>query len=985
VTWSLILFRGDYKCVFSEHISLRGLITTSLTPFIRKLFYQWHDSLPCFQDDKEIILNLKEFLNLQDFGVSSFENNLSSVIREGLMDKCRSFTTRGFSGDIQEERTTLDFDKSFGFNYLIEEGKSKLNHNLKVYIELYNLKSDAEVCIYERNSKGPVPKVLSKEYASISTRKVSVNDLSTDDETQDLYTRVSNRRLEEKNRMLPYLLYDFKSADGEIDTLKGVICCLQRISERFTQLSTVEQLNEIGVVKVTLKSLRHVAQLAFGKLSEEDATLLRRTNYTKYRCYVAKRREVQDQFVTIGVVEMALSLLSLRQPHISKQCLKLLCFLLEAGNTVCQTRFFKIVSQTPNPQFMSYVHSFIQNSKDLLNDQTLTSTDLVSDRINIKVLTLIFRVLQLLCEGHNNVAQTYLLRQVEKTQEFNIVNTTLSFWKEMIDPRKKDLFQTENFYPLNIQLLKTIIEYSQGCTEVQNELFERNVVDYIVHVFNFENFEKIDGQYDFDKVKIYNPHNLKLSAGILLLSLLEGAKGGPGDQIATEICSDDHKLNSIEQQLIIYDLDMNVNFFIDCGFGFQYIKWEITKSLRNVIASFFYDDFEVHNIERELGFTFYCILLHLKPHLPPTYLMDFWSEKSNYYSAFVKCIEIVRPIQNMKVLERVFFLLPCSSHYLMKKVKLFVRHDINRSSMKMKLEDFLLSADKLVLHIKNQKLVENKMPLFRIVNEDVCWISAYVVIVTLNAKLLSSDFSVDDLSMIYCILWSILTLMYFFRHVMVKFKIAQYERKRRESKGQRFKQQLKDNRNEFVEMFDNDRLSRIIRMLVEPSSNRLTNIICHYLLRKAISLPAVKSNGLRFTMRKMAMDFCLDCAEHGFIEATSRMGIKVSARFIAMAKELNLRRKTKHENKTNPGSTTYFYLSLLCIPFTDIGFLYHIFILILVMIAQSSGDKKWYVLFGFPLLDIVYRIDILRDILKAVARSGILTVHVEKCDSKCLQ
>jgi hypothetical protein len=977
VTWSWILFRGSYKSDFSEHVSLRSLITSSFTPFMRKLFHQWQENLSCFQEDRQIVLNdFKRSLDLHNFGASSFESKPTMDHRAELIDKCRSFTRTFYTGD----NTTEWSNGLFGQNRPTE-GKSKHINYLKEYIELHNLMSDVRLYISEQSlngtfrieageintplgtQQGPINKNHFSDTCSLDNRLESLLDnILEQDSTKNRLNnhiqlflsakpngrRLKDRILDEKRWMLPYLLYDFKLTDGltEIENLKEAICYLQRTSERFIYLSTVEQLNEINVVKFTLASLRHVAQLAFGKLSEESVTHLRKKNYTKYKNYISRRKEVQEEFVKIGAVEMILSLLSLRQPHIFKQSLKHLCCLLEAGNSLCQARFFKLVANNPNPQFFSDIHSFIQNSRDLLNEQTLTSDVDVSDRIDIEVLTLVFRVLQLLCEGHNYMAQTYLLRQVEKAKEFDIVNATLDFWKELIDPKKKKIYQTKEFFPLNIQLLNTIIEYSQGCIDVQKELCERNVVECIMDIFNY-------------KPEIHKADELKLTAGTLLLSLLEGPKGSPGDQIAKEISSDRFKINVIKEQLNTpYSLlDDDLQFPIASGTGLDYFKWVIEQSIQH----------------RDLGSTLYCILLYLKPYVPSSYFMDELTEKSmNHYSEFVKSIEIVRPIQNRNVVERVFFPLPCSSHYLTSKVKIHVRRHINRSSMKMKLEDFLLSADKLMIHIKNQKLLEKKIPLFRFLSEDVCWMLAYLVIVILNAQLLSSDFSIDGLSMLYLILWSILTLMYLLRNVMVKFKIAYYERNRRVSHGQRYEQHQNDNRNKLYPILDEDHLYRIIRLLVDPSSSCLTKLIFKFLLRKAFESPQFKNNGFRLAARRTAIEFLLNCAEHTFLDAFSRAKLKLGTFILQKTEQVDFGRKRKQDINFNLRKTMIFYLSLLCIPFTDLGLLYHISILILVMIARSFSNL--YFLIGFPLLDIVYRIQILRDILKAVAHSGNMTL-----------
>jgi hypothetical protein len=985
VTWSWILFRGDYKSVFSEQVYLRGLITSSLRPFICKLFYQWQDNLSCFPADRQIILsNFKELLDLQYLRASNFENNPSRELR----DKCRSFTERCYSGQNIEEETTQEFDTPFPK----EEGESKLNHNLKVLIELHNLKSDGQIYFSEQSLNEPLRMEPGEKCTSFDTEGLLAEreglehnstlhaepeglyqepvEYTLNKQFQSFITGESNRlfmdvesnrtifhqrRVDEKNRMIPYLLFDFKLTDGlmEIDSLRRALSYLEMASKRFTHLSTVQQLSEIEVVNFTLRSLRHVAQRAFGKCSKEKVTQLREKDYTKYRTYITKRKEVQDQFVTIGAVETILSLLSLRQTNIVKQSLKLLCCLLEAGNTLCQTRFFKIVVENPNPQFFSYVHSFIQNSTDLLHNKYYYWID----RTDIKALTLIFRVLQLLCEGHNNMAQNYMLRQAEKLEEFDLVNATLDLWKVMIYPEK----EYRVFDLLIAQLLETMIEYCQGCMEVQNELFKRNAVECIVFIFNFD----------------FYADNLKLLAGTLLLSLLEGPKGSPGDQVAKEICLDRSKLKAIEIQL-------NRTFrWLDWEWKWEweYMDWEyiwelyflVEISIRNGVR-FLYGDFEAKRKEQsQLGSTLYCILLHLEPYIPPSYLMDELTEKSmNHYSQFFKSIEIVRSIQSRRTVERVFFPLPCSSHYLTSKVKSYTRRHINRASMKMKLEDFLSRADKLVIHIKNQKLLEKRIPLFRFVNEDVCWILAYVVIVILNAQLLSSDFSIDGLSKLYFFLWAILTLSYLLRHVTVKFKIAQYERKRRETKGQRYKQVEKDNPIELIPIFDYKDLHKIVTLLANPSSSCPTNFICKYLLKEATKLPKVKNNGFGLRVRRTAIELFLFYAENSFPKFISHVVQKLTAHILKKAKPVDI---GKHENKLYPGSTVYFYLSLFCIPFTDIGFLYHIFILILVIIARSSSDL--YVLFGFPLLDLVYRIDILRDILKAVAHSGILIVHVE--------
>jgi hypothetical protein len=918
---SFVLVQRNLKILLLERVPVLNLVSKHLTPFIRNFFSKWIN-LISIPDDRifylEMLKNDIELFNLSESQMGISRNvhipddeiiNLE-MLKNDIDLFNRSESQMGIS---RNEEKSKDKPKRTIGKELDQDNRTGLRWSNRKRSMLHIR------ALYQRIQEHSDVKSNTPEHFQAFVSNFFKQEKLLSDQRVKL---LSDQQV----------FLNLWAQTGELQG-SNILKVTNIISKRLKQLSRVRQTEDIDKICLLLKSLTKAAECMYRKPTESFLAHLRKKKYSKYKKIVSKRKDVQDHFVRIGTVEIALSLFLLREPTISKCSLNLLCCLLEAGNLYTQSQFLKLLRDNPLPHFCSHISHWIQESTQLLRicsdseqsrpgaPSSMINEFLFNEVVDVQALELVFRVLQLLCEGHNKDAQRYLVQQAEKLENYDLVEATLIFWRELENANNQAL------YSLEIQVLNTLIEYCQGCIDNQYKLFKCNVIESLVDILQ-------DQKAQCETEQKCEEHTLKkkILAGNLLLSLLEGSSRGRGVEIANEISND------------------FVSIFL--------AQMKVPDSYPK----------EYYLLARELGYTMYTILSTLKPHIPTSFLVSHWKGESvDYFSKEVRSIEIVRPIRGEKVFEKVFFLLPCSKSYLTRKVKASVRSGIDQASMKLKLEEFLSKADNLVIHIKNQELLDKHVPFIHFLNEDKCSAAAYVVILAINFVFLYT-YSQDNkstpphqdiiqvLSSVYLALWVIVTFNYFMCHLMVKFKIK-IESKRRLSQC-KTKETHNSQQGNVTHVTQSE--GKVRELSVSDPVNQKSQTPELHPQQKPVHINAQRKQHQTFF--KGTVEFlhnpCTWCVE--YVDTFSKRWKSNKKNVITISKKLL---------KIDPSapSALRFYLSVLSIPLTDLALIYHLLILVLTTFAHHS---KVYVLYGFPLLDIIYRIDTLRDILKAVAYFG---------------
>ena len=126
----------------------------------------------------------------------------------------------------------------------------------------------------------------------------------------------------------------------------------------------------------------------------------------------------------------------------------------------------------------------------------------LSDEGNIE---LVLRVLQFMCEGHNDVLQNYLRYQPDNIRSIDLVHGTVDILAVLVEDISEDNVE------LIIQTVDTLVEFAQGCGENQGAIFDAQVSDHFNHVLRLPDLR-------------CNPEkeaHLKLSCANLILAMLE--------------------------------------------------------------------------------------------------------------------------------------------------------------------------------------------------------------------------------------------------------------------------------------------------------------------------------------------------------------------------------------------------------------------------------------------------------------------------------
>ncbi|XP_060765620.1 ryanodine receptor 1 isoform X1 [Neoarius graeffei] len=312
----------------------------------------------------------------------------------------------------------------------------------------------------------------------------------------------------------------------------------------------------------------------------------------------------------------------------------------------------------------------------------------------------LFRLLQLLCEGHNNDFQNYLRTQTGSTTTINIIICTVDYllrlqesisdfyWyysgKELIDePGKRNFSKAMNVAK---QVFNTLTEYIQGpCTGNQQSLAHSRLWDAVIgflHVFAHMMMKLAQDSSQIGLLK--ELLDLQKDMVVMLLSLLEGniVNGTIARQMVDMLVESS---SHVEMILKFFDMFLKLKDIVASGAFRDYVtdprglisKKDFQKAMDSqkqytpseiqfLLSCSEADENEMINYEefasrfqepaKDIGFNIAVLLTNLSEHVPhDTRLQNFLEQAEsvlNYFRPFLGRIEIMGASRKI---ERIYF------------------------------------------------------------------------------------------------------------------------------------------------------------------------------------------------------------------------------------------------------------------------------------------------------------------------------------------
>lgn len=276
----------------------------------------------------------------------------------------------------------------------------------------------------------------------------------------------------------------------------------------------------------------------------------------------------QNELTSFGVIEMLCKLFySTTNRKIIEECVLLSIALLIGGNLKAQETFLEYMKNDTQNDFMQAIQKLITTeieslkmdmirvneryakknlfgedadaeanqqegpSKQLLNTERFMRTDIgesdtqiiKESKDSIDILVKLFRLLQLLCEGHNLTLQNHLRLQTVKNGTTNprshdFISSSAAWFGSFIR------FANTDSLPFGDQLLEFLIEAVQGpCIDNQKTLVNSKIINFCMDyatIFNNNSEQKRRGFTSDEQLE--DIRNSVTKAMKLLYSLLEG-------------------------------------------------------------------------------------------------------------------------------------------------------------------------------------------------------------------------------------------------------------------------------------------------------------------------------------------------------------------------------------------------------------------------------------------------------------------------------
>jgi hypothetical protein len=266
-----------------------------------------------------------------------------------------------------------------------------------------------------------------------------------------------------------------------------------------------------------------------------------------YSLHLHAIRARQKRMIHIGIFELISKLLRVKTSReVQMEIILLMVSLLLGGNLDGQTAFHAEIKNDTDNLIFSNIKSMIMTSFEVVKDRIVELNEkdlnfrifsekeidiksvLEADskfQFNLKLCTYIFRVLQLLCEGHNLTLQNFLRKQSEadvtvSSKDVNFISDTCF----LLGPYLK--INNKFTKKLGEQILDFLVESVQGpCFENQKKLFDSKIVD-LGKDFLLEEHLDIDTSVPMAKILAKADMIAIVKKVIkLILSLFEGHDG----------------------------------------------------------------------------------------------------------------------------------------------------------------------------------------------------------------------------------------------------------------------------------------------------------------------------------------------------------------------------------------------------------------------------------------------------------------------------
>eukprot|EP00056_Hartaetosiga_gracilis_P007617 m.110530 g.110530 ORF g.110530 m.110530 type:complete len:2634 (+) comp12749_c0_seq1:91-7992(+) len=411
--------------------------------------------------------------------------------------------------------------------------------------------------------------------------------------------------------------------------------------------------------------------------------------------------------------------------------------LLEGGNESTQESFYKFFRSVDSTSFFRKIQDSMSHSKiDLKRNEDdgvpkkNESGGGVDEHANMRA---ILRLLQLLCENHNNLLQNYLRVQPNNKVSYNLILETIKYLDYGIALAIND----QNVGNV-IQTLSTLTEYCQGpCVENQNTVasHESNGLDIVVKELLLYDFPELNNTTIAEiRVRPEQLLELKKQAAALLLSVMESRQE---ESLSQRI------LFNLDKHQLISTICTLYAALDDQG---ETIERDITcvapcacpQCRRDVGHSIYVLAVTLADKNKELS-----EFLRVDDDAEPTTADESIRFRAlRYYSTYTDSIEINRN----EGIEKIFFPIPGICHYLSdnSKEKVYMETDVNEQGSKV--PEFFVKVHSLYEEMKWQKKLKSRPGLYYVTVNYTTWKTMAFVFALLINCLVAICFPFDKAS-----------------------------------------------------------------------------------------------------------------------------------------------------------------------------------------------------------------------------------------------
>lgn len=248
--------------------------------------------------------------------------------------------------------------------------------------------------------------------------------------------------------------------------------------------------------------------------------------------------QVQNLLCELGLVKIILSMMCDKSTNkkIFNRLVYLSIEMLDGGNPKVQEAYYAyFISSEQSEMLFKKLHIQLSSKGNLLSQERIleqNKTKLLVYKKQKDNCLKILRLIQLLCENHNLNLQNYLRFQEKSNNNYNIIEVTVSLFKKLVNSKRF------NSFLILSQCLDTLTETIQGpCEKNQKELISLKFIEISVEFLNFDQYlmsnddnplmSQIESNTEESKetddslLKGWMIVHLKYKLSITLLSLLE--------------------------------------------------------------------------------------------------------------------------------------------------------------------------------------------------------------------------------------------------------------------------------------------------------------------------------------------------------------------------------------------------------------------------------------------------------------------------------